>query len=281
MAIQQPSIFFQTRQRLIYMVTMCLATMVIINVSLDYFLTLSQNSSFYISESLLFSTYWILYIPLLLLISKLSIKTEKFKLKLALTLTGIIIHLVTYPALVWFLSKLFYYHTFSYWQTFNFGLSAYFIKTGIIYGFSLIIFILFTQKIQSAPKSEEAEEKNEKQNFINRFLISDSNNKKLVLQLSDILYFSANSPYINIYHLSKKFLYTETLKSLETQLNNNQFVRIHKSYIVNIDKILSVQSRQNGDYDITLSNETSLRVSRTYAKNFKLRLSEKHQLTVK
>lgn len=193
---------------------------------------------------------------------------------------SIAFHLFLYPALVWIISKIFYNHTFDYWQTFNFGLSAYFIKTIIIYGFSLVAFTLLNKKIQAQQTEKEVEEKTEKQNFISSILISDNNNKKLLLQANDILYFSANSPYISIYHSSKKHLHTETLKSLETQLDDKQFIRIHKSHIVNIKKIVSIQSRQNGDYDIILSDSTILRVSRNYAKDFKSKFSEQHQLTI-
>lgn len=192
---------------------------------------------------------------------------------------SIAFHLFLYPALVWIISKIFYNHTFDYWQTFNFGLSAYFIKTIIIYGFSLMAFTLLNKKNQAQQTEKEVEEKTKKQNFISSILISD-NNKKLLLQANDILYFSANSPYISIYHSSKKYLHSETLKSLETLLDDKQFIRVHKSHIVNIKKIASIQSRQNGDYDIILSDSTILRVSRNYAKDFKSKFSEQHQLTI-
>ena len=183
-------------------------------------------------------------------------------------------HQFAYPALVWILSELFYDHTFSYWQTFSFSLSNYFIVTAIIY---LVSFIVITKrKSQAEPSEIEVESKEE--NFITSIMVSDSNNKKIFLQVEDVFYFSANSPYISIYHSSKKYLHTETLKSLETQLDRKQFVRIHKSHIVNLSKIESMQSRQNGDYDITLSDNTILRLSRSYSKNFKLNF---HQLTTK
>lgn len=190
-------------------------------------------------------------------------------------------HLFSYPALVWIISNIFYTHTFDYWQTFNFGLSAYFIKTVIIYGFSFVAFTLLYKKNQAQEIEKEFQERIEKQDFLSTLLISDSNYKKILLQVRDILYFSANTPYISIYHSSKMYLHTETLKSLEMQLDNKLFIRIHKSFIVNLSKITSIQSRQNGDYDITLSDNTILRVSRNYAKSFKPRFSDFHQLTIK
>ncbi|WP_291285497.1 LytTR family DNA-binding domain-containing protein [Flavobacterium sp.] len=202
-------------------------------------------------------------------------------IRLLVISAAIVLHLFSYPILVWMISKTFYYHTFSYWQTFNFGLSAYFIKTVIIYGFSLLVVVLWNRKSQSLPLKEKVDGQTNEQNFIRSILISDRNNKKQLLEVKDILYFAANSPYITIYHSSKKYLHTETLRSLENQLDGKQFVRIHKSHIVNIDKVSAIQSRQNGDYDITLLEHTTLRVSRSHAKNFKSKFSEHNQLALK
>ncbi len=272
---------FQKKQKLNSIIATCIMLFIFTNVLLDFLFTLSQNSSFYISESLIFSSYWLLFLPLLTLAFKISWKVEKLDLKLFFLSLITILHLFSYPALVWIISKTFYYHTFDYWQTFNFGLSAYFIKSVIVYGFSFLAFIQINKKIQLPQIEKEIEVLTEKQDFIRSILIADNNNKKSLINVNDILYFSANSPYININILEKKYLHTETLKSLEKQLDHKQFVRIHKSHIVNIHKISSIESRQNGDYDIKLSNNKILRLSRNYTKNFKSKLSDFHQLNTK
>lgn len=64
------------------------------------------------------------------------------------------------------------------------------------------------------------------------------NTRKVIINVEDIFYFSANSPYVNIFHNQKKYLHSETLKSLEKKLNAQLFVRIHKSHIVNVKKFL-------------------------------------------
>lgn len=273
---------FQYKQKVNFIFVTCIVLLIFANVILDFSFTLSQNSSFYISESLLFSSsYWLLFLPLMTLVLKIIRGTEKLNLKLLFVSLGIICHLFSYPALVWIISKIFYYHTFDYWQTLNFGLSAYFIKSVIIYGFSFLTFTLINKKIQLTQIEKGVEAITDKQDFISSILIVDTNNKKILIKVNDILYFSANSPYISIYISQKRYLHTETLKSLEKQLDNKQFVRIHKSHIVNIHKISSIESRQNGDYDITLSDNTILRLSRNYAKDFKSKFSDFHQLNTK
>jgi len=275
LTIQHTYQIFQNKQRLNFVIIFCTVLFIFANIVLDFLFTLFRNSSFYILEAILFSvSFWILFLPLLLVFTKFMESNRSIRLNIAFICSVILIHQFAYSALVWILSKIIYYHTFSYWQTFSFSLSNYFIITAIIY---LVTFAIFSKK-KSQTESTEIEVESKEENFITSIIVADSNNKKIFLQVDDILYFSANSPYISIYHSSKKYLHTETLKSLETQLDGKQFVRIHKSHIVNLSKIESIQSRQNGDYDITLINKTILRLSRSYTKNFKLNF---HQLTTK
>lgn len=140
--------------------------------------------------------------------------------------------------------------------------------------------MMLGKKIKASQAETVVNQNTESPHFIHSILISDKN-KKFWLQIEDILYISANSPYIYIYHPSKRYLHAQTLKLLQTQLDDRYFVRIHKSHIVNIQKISSVQSRQNGDYDITLVNNIKLRVSRNYAKSFKEKFALLHHLTTK
>lgn len=246
---------------------------------IDFLFTQFQNSSFYISESFLFSSYWLLFLPLLNIQWKLAKQTRKISCRLLIAGLAITTHLLCYPAMIWLLSKCFYDHTFSFWQTFNYGLTAYFIKTTIIYGLSLVIIALHKNNLSSYPVT--VEKKTPGHGFLTSIIVSDKNNRKTAIATNDILYFSANPPYVTIHHQSKKYLYSETLKSLETKLNNHQFVRVHKSYIVNICGVVSYQSRLNGDYDLTLTDDTILRVSRHYAAAFKACFEEHHHLTIK
>jgi len=116
--------------------------------------------------------------------------------------------------------------------------------------------------------------------FISTILVSDRN-KKHSIYVSEILYFSANPPYINLHLEGKKYLYNETLKSISVKLNPEQFVRVHKSTIVNIKMVASFTTRLNGDYDLTLNNYTQIRVSRNFAADFKDLFNKTHHLTTK
>lgn len=288
MTLEQVVVFGQSRQKRNSFLMKALLLSVLATVWIDYVYSEVQSTSFYLSESLLFSTYWLLFLPLL----NIQWRVTSGKPLPGLLYAGLAtaIHLLCYPAVVWFISKCFYTHTFPYRQTFDYGLTAYFIKTFIVYGLSLPVIILLRGASSSAwkggnlqagtrhreidryrdtPAPVSKEEQAGSSSFISSLLVPDSNNTKTLIQTGDILYLAANSPYINVYHPVKKYLLTETLRSLETQLPPGLFVRIHKSCIVNVRKVISCRSRLNGDYDLELCEGTILRLSRNYTANFK------------
>ena len=278
MAIQQKYNAIQNKQYQNTIMVSCLFFLIVATIILDFIYSLFQNSSFFISESLLFSSFWLLFFPLTKLLLKL-IQPNKLWQNICFTALITCFHLSIYPALIWFLSKTFYFHTFPYWQTFNFGITEYAVKSILIYGFvvSFFVYINKSQRRTILPQEKQTL----KQSFISSIITSDRNKKKIIIDVNEILYFSANSPYVTIFHHSKKYLHTETLKSLENQLDDKQFIRIHKSHIVNSDKIISIQSRKNGDYDVTLIDNTNLRMSRNYVAKFKSNFGKQHHLAIK
>ncbi|HNJ56177.1 MAG TPA: LytTR family DNA-binding domain-containing protein, partial [Chitinophagaceae bacterium] len=78
----------------------------------------------------------------------------------------------------------------------------------------------------------------------------------------------------------KKYLHSQSLKSILQQLDEKQFVQIHKSCLVNINTIASCTSRLNGDYDLTLTNGSVLRLSRNYVPVFRQKTEKAHQVTL-
>ena len=67
------------------------------------------------------------------------------------------------------------------------------------------------------------------------FLFVKSGFKSLKVKFEEILYIEGLKEYVTIYTLNHKSIKLDTLKNLETILPNNKFIRVHKSYIVNID----------------------------------------------
>jgi len=61
------------------------------------------------------------------------------------------------------------------------------------------------------------------------------------IKQSDILFFEAYDNYCNLYSEQKKYLISHTLKSVEVKLPKTTFLKVHRSYIINISKIDSIQ----------------------------------------
>jgi two-component system LytT family response regulator len=60
-----------------------------------------------------------------------------------------------------------------------------------------------------------------------------------------------------------------TLSRLEAQLDPARFARVHRSAMVNIDRIKELTRHAPGDCTLLLQDGTKLRLSRTYRANFK------------
>ena len=58
------------------------------------------------------------------------------------------------------------------------------------------------------------------------------------------------------------------MQSLETKLDPEKFVRVHRSVIVNVEKIKEIYPRSNGDQDLVLQNGQKLMLSRNYRDKF-------------
>lgn len=244
----------------------------------DGFESYFKGTGFYFSESFMFSSVWWLFVPLLYLQFKwLQSGSQLFTHVMIMALL-VFVHLFTYPALVWLISKLFYYHTFRYWQTFEYVLSEYPVILVLVYTVPACFYLFF--------KSREKQQPHVSENglapikcFRESFMVSDANRYKTVLA-KELLYVSANTPYVNLYCAGRYFLFKTSLKSFSNMVDPECFVRIHKSIIVNMDMVDYYKSRFNGDYDIMLKNGTQLRLSRNFAANFKKYYRRNHQDTV-
>jgi two-component system LytT family response regulator len=84
------------------------------------------------------------------------------------------------------------------------------------------------------------------------------------LRLDEVDWIEAAGNYLKL-HVGKDFhLLRETVNNLEGRLDPKQFLRVHRSTIVNIDRIKEFQPLFHGDYVVILQDGTQLPVSRTY-----------------
>jgi len=82
-----------------------------------------------------------------------------------------------------------------------------------------------------------------------------------VIPVDDIFFLEAEGDYVMIHTKDGKHLKEKTMKYFETHLTPSQFVRIHRSYIVNVNEILRIELYDKENYSVLLKNSTSLKAS--------------------
>jgi two-component system LytT family response regulator len=81
---------------------------------------------------------------------------------------------------------------------------------------------------------------------------------------ADIEWVGAEGDYVRLHAGPRSYLIHETLASVERGLGSRRFLRIHRSTIVNLDRVRELESLENGDHEVRLNDGTRLRLSRTY-----------------
>lgn len=107
------------------------------------------------------------------------------------------------------------------------------------------------------------EELKHKPKYLDRIVIK-SNGRIFFLKSEESDWVEAEGNYVRIHSGKETYLIRETISSLETQLNPKRFLRIHRSTIVNIERIKELQPWFHGDYRILLKDGTQLTMSRSY-----------------
>ncbi|HEU4770186.1 MAG TPA: LytTR family DNA-binding domain-containing protein [Pyrinomonadaceae bacterium] len=102
--------------------------------------------------------------------------------------------------------------------------------------------------------------------YLERLVIKNGG-RVFFLHVQDIYCIEAEGNYVRVYDNQKGYLLRETISSLEGQLDPKQFLRIHRSAIVKIDRIKEMQPWFHGEYRIIMENGKQLALSRNYRSN--------------
>lgn len=102
--------------------------------------------------------------------------------------------------------------------------------------------------------------------YLERLVIKNGG-RVFFLHVQDIYCIEAEGNYVRVYDNQKGYLLRETISSLEEQLDPKQFLRIHRSAIVKIDRIKEMQPWFHGEYRIIMENGKQLALSRNYRSN--------------
>ena len=101
-----------------------------------------------------------------------------------------------------------------------------------------------------------------RKSFLRRFTIK-SGGRVIFIKASDVDWISADDYYIKLHIGAKTPLLRMSMSELEEKLDPKSFLRIHRSIIVNFDRVKELQQHPNGEYIVVLKDGTELKLSRS------------------
>jgi two-component system LytT family response regulator len=104
---------------------------------------------------------------------------------------------------------------------------------------------------------------NSKQPYLERLIIK-ADGRITFLNTREIDWIEADDKYVHLHTAKGARMVRQTLTAMETQLDPARFVRIHRSAMVNLERIKELQPLFNGEYSLLMEDKTKLTLSRTY-----------------
>jgi two-component system LytT family response regulator len=90
--------------------------------------------------------------------------------------------------------------------------------------------------------------------------------KLLLFKVDDVDWVESAGDYVNIHVRGEQHLLRETMAEVEAKLDPARFMRIHRSTIVNVDRVKELELLFQGQYLVRLRDGTRLTASRSYKK---------------
>jgi two-component system LytT family response regulator len=90
-----------------------------------------------------------------------------------------------------------------------------------------------------------------------------STSRVFFLKVDEIDWIEAADYYVKLHQGRRAHLIRETMGDMESKLDPEKFVRIHRSAIVNLDRVKELHPHFNGEYLVILNDGTELKLSRS------------------
>ena len=101
----------------------------------------------------------------------------------------------------------------------------------------------------------------------------ESRGKVRFIPVSDVDYILASGPYAELVVGDRKHLIREAMQNLENQLDPNRFVRVHRSAIVQLNRVDALLKAPGGDCDVQLTSGVKIKVARSRREELEKRLA--------
>jgi two-component system LytT family response regulator len=99
--------------------------------------------------------------------------------------------------------------------------------------------------------------------YATRFTVRDGE-RYVLLRVNDVDWAEASANYVRLHVGPRRYQMRMTMSDLERQLDPAQFTRIHRSAIVNLDRVREIRPEWHGEYEVALVTGATLRLSRGY-----------------
>ena len=141
-------------------------------------------------------------------------------------------------------------------EAFNYDVTDYLVKP-----------IEYPRFLKAALKVKSINEEITNNNINQDHLFIKKNNTYVRVEFSEIYYIEAYADYVNIHTIDQKFIVLSTMKAIEMRFPQQDFMRIHRSFIVRLDKISSIEENA-----INIGGKM-IPVSRSYRPEFMKRMN--------
>ncbi|NCF19115.1 MAG: response regulator [Haliea sp.] len=121
---------------------------------------------------------------------------------------------------------------------------------------------------QGMPSSEEDQ-------LADRKIAIKDHESTVLVDIDDIDWVDAAGDYMCVHVKGETLIMRSTLKNLMSRLDPDKFKRIHRSTLVNLDRIVKATPLHKGEYILELDCDEKLKVSRNYRQAIKLFLNER------
>ena len=109
--------------------------------------------------------------------------------------------------------------------------------------------------------------------YLSRIVVR-GDGRTLLLRASDVDWIEAADYYARIHSGAKSHLLRETMNDLEARLDPDVFFRVHRSAIVNLEKVKEIQPYTRGEHVVIMNNGAKVRLSRGRRENLEERLGQ-------
>lgn len=133
----------------------------------------------------------------------------------------------------------------------------------LIYAFRMLV-----RRLIGEAKYVQLGESGQDQSLPDRLLVKKLG-KEFLISIEDIDWVSASGNYANLHVQERVYPMRSTMKTMVSLLPANQFSRIHRSTIVNLQRVAHIEAQDSGDHLVTLKDGTELNFSRRYREPFK------------